>query len=1833
MKKLSKKQMMIGLCALLAVVCIAVAAVLLIGQFASKSKNGYTVTFELCTDLKTTTVLDRQVEPGAFLEEPEVYVTESNEENWEIKGWYREPEYETQWDFDFDTVESDLTLYAKWATNPMCTVNFYAENSDEPILTKAIKQGLTIAPCDEEFVGREVLGYYSDRAMTKEFDFDNELQGDTDIYVELSEYVYFNAKMISKWNVCGDQSEIDAYEVATSLSKNEDILTVTSKNGGFLWLSNLKLALNGTSLIQIKAREVNGNHSGVIGGYVMGSYTVNGEPGASAIFGQPNTGSMSFSRSAKPDEDGFYTYTYAIGNLTPGLVYSELTGIRIDFYGTDKYTYEIKEIQTFVDEYAVSGEAFDAKGLNFTGLHINTFSLMEEAETEMLENGDLRFSGPNGAYIYKKDLNIILGDEQIIRLKAKGDLKGGQIAMFFFGEYTQNGKKGVTTDFSDAQKIAFVAGETDSKGYTVYTADLSTLDLTVDVLHGVRLDLWGEGTRRIEIQSLKSYAPTKEEIEIEQGFKANGLDLKGSHLATFNRMEGAEGTLLANGDYEFGGPNGAYIYRKDIEITLGDEQIICLKAKGDLKNGQVATFFYGEYIQDGKTKVTTDFSDAQKLAFVAGETDADGYTTYTADISTLGVKVNVLHGIRFDLWGEGTRSIKIQSVKSVAPSKEEEEAKKAFVGRGVDFAGAQLAQFNVAGSAETALLDNGDYQLAGPNGAMIYYDDMEITLEDDQIIEMKAKGNLNNGAIALFFCGDYTINGTAGTEETYVAEHRVTFIPGQTDEEGYTTYIADICSAIAGLQYDVLRGLRIDLYGEGTRTIEIKSVKSVAPSKEDEEIKQAFVADGVDFTGAHLAKFNVAGNAQTALLDNGDYKFGGPNGAMIYYDDMEITFEDDQIIEMKAKGDLNNGAIALFFCGDYTINGTAGTVETYVAEHRVTFVAGDTDAEGYTTYTADISSAIAGLQYDVLRGLRIDLYGEGTRNFEIKSVKSVVPSDVTVTYYVGSTSVYETAVEVGEAVLEPADSLLTMGHQILGYYSDEACETVYDFDRIVEEDTNIYVKISDYMYFSPAMLKEFSIVAGPAASATAETELVDGNLEFKAVHGSYIYKKDMNLDVTDTQVIEFTASATVDVSRIDIWLFGTYTKDGQSYTNTVEDMNLRWLITPDTTGEYVTYKLNLSESPKADGMVWEKISGIRIDILLSNAENTGIINIQSIKAVEATDVLQEDFDRDTDWIYTDGDGNKGNVVAQGQEDKVTRTEYIVNGDFESSTMNWYDAGAVPTITAGTGYNETAGLVLTRPAGATGNPYTYYRMTGLDTTGEVTYTVSFKTKAGNVTWRMYAVETGSDNWQAIGDYSVAEWTTYSYQFTTKTGVVQLGLQLIGGAGKLYVDDFAVTYETVKMEAHNVADNADFESSTMNWYDAGAVPTITAGAGYNETFGLVLTRPAGATGNPYTYYRMTGLDTTGEVTYTVSFKTKAENVTWRMYAIETGSDNWQAIGDYSVPEWTTYSYQFTTKTGVAQLGLQLIGGAGKLYVDDFKVTYDTQACEKTYTEGIGTCNGVEEDNVLYVKDYAAVETAAEIKAGVTYKYTFLMRNDATGSDFDFDVQVGGAKVADVVSGSLASSAWTEVSGTFVATADATTFGFLRSGDGGVYIDDIVLTKLGTSGNDQTPDNDDDQEGSQPENTTGLVVNGSFENTSYDYTMAWRVQGATGQMAIVADPDDADNRVLQFTASDGNSGIDYNAGKVTGFLEKDKTYTISFKYKGEAQFHIFTQGLTSAGHTLLDDWVPQSASGWTTYTCEITPSIDTTASEMQFYIKMATETGGTIYIDDFSITEKAQ
>lgn len=243
MKRIFRKTFIVSLLAALACGAFALAGCVDNSDVPSAKKT-YTVTFDLCTDLATTKVLPKKAESGSRISEPQVFVTGEYAETWEIVGWYTEKTYETEWDFYFDEVESDMTLYAKWKANMQYSVNYYDGAAETPTYTTKIKAGLQATECDEQFKGYEVLGYYTSADFTTEFDFNTPVNADTDIYVRLSDYVYFTPRYLSM---------TDGKDGASaSLARDGKSVTITyATPKSFIYAKDLNFATNGYELLEL----------------------------------------------------------------------------------------------------------------------------------------------------------------------------------------------------------------------------------------------------------------------------------------------------------------------------------------------------------------------------------------------------------------------------------------------------------------------------------------------------------------------------------------------------------------------------------------------------------------------------------------------------------------------------------------------------------------------------------------------------------------------------------------------------------------------------------------------------------------------------------------------------------------------------------------------------------------------------------------------------------------------------------------------------------------------------------------------------------------------------------------------------------------------------------------------------------------------------------------------------------------------------------------------------------------------------------------------------------------------------------------------------------------------------------------------------------------------------------------------------------------------------------------------------------------------------------------------------------------------------------------------
>lgn len=139
----------------------------------------YTVTLDFLNGEKIEYLT--QVRTGATIPEPE----EPAYDGHFFDGWFQEPECETPWDFETDTVTSNITLYAKWT--PFYTVVFDLQNGDtstEPLTE--VRCGSTIAaPEDPVYDGHLFDGWFKEAECETPWDFETDtVTGDTTLFAK-----------------------------------------------------------------------------------------------------------------------------------------------------------------------------------------------------------------------------------------------------------------------------------------------------------------------------------------------------------------------------------------------------------------------------------------------------------------------------------------------------------------------------------------------------------------------------------------------------------------------------------------------------------------------------------------------------------------------------------------------------------------------------------------------------------------------------------------------------------------------------------------------------------------------------------------------------------------------------------------------------------------------------------------------------------------------------------------------------------------------------------------------------------------------------------------------------------------------------------------------------------------------------------------------------------------------------------------------------------------------------------------------------------------------------------------------------------------------------------------------------------------------------------------------------------------------------------------------------------------------------------------------------------------------------------------------------------------
>ena len=183
-----------------AILTCLLSGLVVFGAFAcgEAKDDGYrTVTFNLCTELETNPILPKEVLKGETVSKPIVAVKGDNPDNAEVEGWYLDEAYTQPWTFLTDTVETDITLYAKWVKK--YDVYYYLGNQTETYMYKEqFREGSMIIPNESLSDGFRSDGLFADPEFTIPF-VAHPIQGPTNIYIHRSDEFYFGPKMITRF--------------------------------------------------------------------------------------------------------------------------------------------------------------------------------------------------------------------------------------------------------------------------------------------------------------------------------------------------------------------------------------------------------------------------------------------------------------------------------------------------------------------------------------------------------------------------------------------------------------------------------------------------------------------------------------------------------------------------------------------------------------------------------------------------------------------------------------------------------------------------------------------------------------------------------------------------------------------------------------------------------------------------------------------------------------------------------------------------------------------------------------------------------------------------------------------------------------------------------------------------------------------------------------------------------------------------------------------------------------------------------------------------------------------------------------------------------------------------------------------------------------------------------------------------------------------------------------------------------------------------------------------------------------------------------------------------
>lgn len=154
---------------------------------------------------------DQTIEHGKPIDTNEL--TPPIVEGFTFDGWYADEAHKTK--FDFSTpITSNTTVYAKWTAKDY-EVSFVTEHGDAPTSQNVKYNGTADDPGELTAEGYTFIGWYTDDAHTKEFDFSTPITSDTKVHAKWEK----NAPVLPdtyELNVSGAFVYVDGVDVTAS---------------------------------------------------------------------------------------------------------------------------------------------------------------------------------------------------------------------------------------------------------------------------------------------------------------------------------------------------------------------------------------------------------------------------------------------------------------------------------------------------------------------------------------------------------------------------------------------------------------------------------------------------------------------------------------------------------------------------------------------------------------------------------------------------------------------------------------------------------------------------------------------------------------------------------------------------------------------------------------------------------------------------------------------------------------------------------------------------------------------------------------------------------------------------------------------------------------------------------------------------------------------------------------------------------------------------------------------------------------------------------------------------------------------------------------------------------------------------------------------------------------------------------------------------------------------------------------------------------------------------------------------------------------------------------